>query len=105
MHYFIYCSTFAAYFLMKTKFYVIPLGKVMFCLYAIISIVNFPSVIGAVRMSYSAYEFPAGHNIAGDIIDMSFIIIETLIVPILPAIFAFIAERKYKIKQISSHKE
>lgn len=95
----------AAYSLMKTKFYVIPLGKVMFCLYAIISIIFFPNVIGAITMVRSAYEFPAGHNIAGDIIYVSFIIIETLIVPILPAIFAFIAERKHKIKQISSHKE
>ncbi len=95
----------AAYSLMKTKFYVIPLGKIVFCLYAIICIVVFSRHIGALKMVYSAYEFPAGHNIAGDIIYVSFIIIETLIVPILPAIFAFIAERKYKIKKILSHKE
>ncbi len=95
----------AVYFLMKTKFYVIPLGKVMFCLYAIISIIFFPNVIGGITMVRSAYEFPAVHNIVEDIIDVSFIIIETLIFPILPAILAFIAERKYKIKKILSHKE
>lgn len=96
---------FFAYILMKTKFYVIPLGKVMFCLYAIISIVDFPSIIGAITMAYSAYEFPAGHNIAGDVIDVSFIIIETLIVPILLTIFAFKAERNYKIRQALSQKD
>lgn len=96
---------FAAYFLMKTKFYVIPLGKVMFCLYAIISIVTFPRIIGSVTMAYSAYEITAGHYITDEIITIVLIIIETLIVPILTAIFAFKAERNYKIKQISSQKE
>lgn len=96
---------FAAYNLMKSKFYVIPFGKAMFCLYAIISIVISPRIIGGVTMAYSAYELTAGHNIAEEIISIAFIIIETIIVPILPAIFAFKAERNYKIKQALLQKE
>lgn len=96
---------FSAYILMKTKFYVIPLGKVMFCLYAIISIVLSPCIIGAITMAYSAYEITAGFNIAEEIIGVAFIIIETLIVPILLAIFAFKAERNYKIRQALSQKD
>lgn len=86
---------FAAYRLMKARFYVAPLGKVIFSLYAILNAILSPSVIETMMRSFSA-EFTQKYTIIlpDAIISAVLVIAEFTVMPILLCIFAFTVKKK-----------
>lgn len=91
---------FAVYRLMKARFYVASLGKVIFSLYAILNAILSPSNIETIMLSFSA-EYIRKYTVLPDaIISAVLVITEFTVMPILLCIFAFTVKKKEMIKNV-----
>lgn len=82
-------EVFAAYRLMKAKWYVNSFGNVVFRLFAVVCILRTPSCIKVEMMRFSPNNIIQCNDLTTEIIASVFAIIEFVVIPIVLCIFTF----------------